>query len=1021
MTSIDDHCEAETARAPMKFGNIVSSAAEFLEDLAEGFAGLFGGNARSYVDLETAVGSNILVSNDGAMMSLLRMNGSTRMVGEAEFLDIVSGLSVALSSSMKKKGHVIQVSFSNDGAGESLQVALNGQFSGMKRAADKLDLALDDVLADRRKIVHRNCSMEMCTIALWTTRSVVPEAEWKDERKKELEEIKGQLVGKDSQSQSVVARVLIDPHVSFVKAVMIELDKRKIDVEALNKHDAVHAIRKMVDPEFTSEDWKPILPGDPYRVRIGDFASCDPSFMMIPDLQSQIIPRPPVAQSFRTVQVGDRIYTPICVYEAPKSKLPFPELLSRMRTTGIPWRIMFTIAGGGLSEKASAMMAADNLRLGSPSNRQQADEFRKLRKREELGDAIVSFRMMATTWAGAGEYTRLSENTSRLSRSIQSWGGADVTEVTGNPLSGLFSTVPGITLSSVAPAAVAPFEDALSFLPWHRPASPWGVGSIPLRTPDGKLFPYRAYSSLQDAWISLIFGPMGSGKSVTMNTLHQGLLLDDTNESIPYIRILEIGRSSEGFVKMTQQALPSDKQHVAQYHRIKNTGDFAWNMFDTLIGQRRPSSDKLAFIVNLLTLLATPLGASKPEDGIDGIAQMSVDLAYRRLGDSNEGAPRNYSRHMDPIVDRVIDQYGGLDLPDQCSWWQVVDALAKKGEYRIASLAQRFAVPTLQDIVRETQSSQVTGFYTGSTATNESISKYFQRKILEAIEQFPMLSNPTRFDLEDCPIVSLDLNDVVIKGSEQAKRQTAIMYLVGMRILCQDFYLGDDLIDEISDDYKDFYRARVKQLRRVKKRLCADEFNRLATSAPSAVSMVEQTIREGRKWQIEVMLASQLWEDFSDEMVKLATTIFILKAPETGLSDLCSKFGFNETEEYVIGNRLMGPTKDGANLVLRMSTKRGRFTHLVTNSIGATEMWASSSTAEEVSVRDALYREYPRQHHALVRRALGDRFPGGLKSEIENRLSQRTVSGMGRQKSPIDEVLAEVRVDIERRLAVADG
>jgi len=155
ITLIDDHCEVETAKAPMKFGNIVSAAAEFLEDLAEGFAGLFGGNARSYVDLETAVGSNILVSNDGAMMSLLRMNGSTRMVGEAEFLDIVSGLSVALSSSMKKKGHVIQVSFSNDGAGESLQVALNGQFSGMKRAADKLDLALDDVLADRRKIVHK--------------------------------------------------------------------------------------------------------------------------------------------------------------------------------------------------------------------------------------------------------------------------------------------------------------------------------------------------------------------------------------------------------------------------------------------------------------------------------------------------------------------------------------------------------------------------------------------------------------------------------------------------------------------------------------------------------------------------------------------------------------------------------------------------------------------------------------------------------------------------------------------------
>lgn len=41
-------------------------------------------------------------------------------------------------------------------------------------------------------------------------------------------------------------------------------------------------------------------------------------------------------------------------------------------------------------------------------------------------------------------------------------------------------------------------------LPIFRPASPWSQGSILLRTPDGKLFPYMPFSNQQTSVITIM-------------------------------------------------------------------------------------------------------------------------------------------------------------------------------------------------------------------------------------------------------------------------------------------------------------------------------------------------------------------------------------------------------------------------------------------------------------------------------------------------------------------------------------
>src|SRR5580704_13402001 len=68
----------------------------------------------SYCDLETAEDEHTLVARDGSLISVIRVFGVTRLVGQEEFTAIHQGLTQSLQATMKRPGHVLQVYFSYD-------------------------------------------------------------------------------------------------------------------------------------------------------------------------------------------------------------------------------------------------------------------------------------------------------------------------------------------------------------------------------------------------------------------------------------------------------------------------------------------------------------------------------------------------------------------------------------------------------------------------------------------------------------------------------------------------------------------------------------------------------------------------------------------------------------------------------------------------------------------------------------------------------------------------------------------
>ena len=692
-----------------------------------------------------------------------------------------------------------------------------------------------------------------------------------------------------------------------------------------------------------------------------------------------------------------------------------------MQATNFLGAVSFLIEGNGLSGVTGLKDAlASMLGPTNAENRQIKDAIKGLRLlQNEGGEVITRIRVSFATWAPSDNITLLDERISQLQRSVESWGYCGVTDTAGDPLSANFSSVLGLDIASTAPAGTPPLRDALYMLPWNRDASPWQRGSVLFRTPDGRPWQYEPGSSLQSTFIDLIFAPPGYAKSVFLNSTNLALCLSPTATSgsggakLPRIAIIDVGPSSSGLISLVKEALPIDRRHEAQYRRLRMIKEHAINPFDTQLGCRTPMPLERAFLVNFLSIIGTPVGEEKPPAGLSDLAGMVVDELYEEFSDfSRKGNPRLYTYGEEPAVDEAIQKHD-IQLDIEPTWWSIVDALFNKGDRHHASLAQRHAVPRLEDLSIVVRKSQIMDVYgNAKTGNNESLIDVFQRMISAGLREYPILTLPTKFDIGESRIVSLDIDEAAPRGGGPADKQTALVYMLARFVLARDFYLNEEVISLIPDTYKKYHGARIKNLRETPKKIVMDEFHRTKSSA-MVREQVMIDLREGRKWGVHVALASQLVEDFDDAMVDVATGVWIMGAgTDRAAKKTAEIFGLSNSAYNVVKKQLNGPGPKGAPFLALLNLKDGRHEHLLVNTLGPMELWSFSTTAEDAALRNRLYQELGPNE---ARKRLAKRFPGGsAKSEIERRIAK--LSELGKSAGDegdgiIEELVNELKKD----------
>ncbi len=715
----------------------------------------------SFIRLETADDATTLVAEDGSLVTLLRIDGSRLLIGDEEYRYLVEAATTKIGSRFDQPGYAMQLFFSRDPARSKQQIEDMVQPSAASVAAMDLDLA--DLMRERTRHLSHYIVKEEYYAALWTRPSALTKADM--ERAGKSVRDRKWVVATDAQFPYAGLEPLRTRHRSFVSGILTTFEDLSVKAEELEVHDALSAIRNNIYPENAHDKWRACLPGDPIPPR-APRSETDMSDILWPPLRQQLISAGAKTISDHIVKIGRKLWAGCDMTLGPMDPSPFPLLMNRLFEANVPFRISYLIEGGGIQGSSLKKTVASVLAVTNAQNRSIKNSLMQL-SAYARGQPVVRLRISLATWANEGEEELLEDRLSTVIQATEAWGYTQVSTLTGDPLDCVMSSALGISCASTAPAAVAPLSEVFKLIPWQRPSSPFDVGSIMLRTPDGKVWPYMTGSSLTTTWFDLIFAQPGAGKSVLMNTLNLGTCLGPGLSKLPFVAIVDIGPSSAGLISMIKEALPHNRKHEAAHYRWQMSPQYAVNPFDTQMGCRAPLMDERAYLIELMTLLTTPPGQDKPYDGMQQLCGLVVDEMYRWRADNEANAePRPYLPRLDPEIDEALSKYN-VHLPTDPYWWDVVDKFYELEEFHLATLAQRHAVPILGDAITAARRPQIRSLLedTQIGSSSESVINAFERMITSAVREYPILSAVTKFDIAGARVCALERLDRLVTAS----------------------------------------------------------------------------------------------------------------------------------------------------------------------------------------------------------------------------------------------------------------
>lgn len=948
----------------------------------------------SFIHLETMENESTLVSTDGSLISYVKVEGSKQIIGDTEYENIVKSANIKIGARFDRVGHAMQIYFVRDPA--RIRQTLDKQINGSRQTAIATGMDLEDLFDEKVAHLERFLTHEEQYFVLWTRPSALSKSEFKRAGETAKEKGKTWFNAPNSQFPYGVLDPLKTRHKSFIGAMMTAFDEMSIECKLLEVHDALNAIRSNMFPDRANEEWRACLPGDPIPPRAPQ-STVDMSDILWPNLPNQITAGDAKVLGKSVVRIGNLLWAGADMTLGPMDSTPFPILLNRLVEADIPFRISFLIEGGGASQVAMRTFAATMMGPTNAGNKPIKYSLESLTTLAR-SEPVVKIRISFATWCKIEEKDKILDRLSVLLQSFESWGYCQVSEYSGDPLDCVMSSAMGVHCAGTAPSGIAPMIEVMRLLPWQRPSSPFENGAMIFRTPDGKIWPYQTGTNITTTWFDLIFAQPGGGKSVLLNTLNFGTCITPGLSKLPYVAVIDVGPSSSGLISLIKEALPLSRQHEASYFRLQMSHQYAINPFDTQLGCRNPLPDERSFLVELLTLLTTPPGYDKPYDGMQQLCGLVVDEMFRWRDDGASNAEaRPYLPRLEMEIDAAIQKFN-VHLPSDPFWWDIVDKMFELEQPHLANIAQRHAVPTLNDAITASRKPQIRSLLeeTSVGVSSENVIGAFERMITSAIREYPILSSVTQFDIADTRLCSLDLMDVAPQGDEAADRQTSIMYMLARHALVRAWWTSADSLQNIPEKFREWHSLRLQDIGETPKRLNFDEFHRTSRSKSVRAQCIRD-VREGRKRGVQIVLTSQLIDDFDKDMVDLATGVWILGTAisDKAVQDVVNRFGLSDTAKHIMRYKLTGPKSIGAPALIVIGSTSGRYEQHIYNTLGPIELWAFSTSAEDVSIRNRLYSILGA---ARARQMLAMKFPGGsARNEIRRRVLSNAESGDTRQ------------------------
>lgn len=937
----------------------------------------------------------IMVTQSGDYVTAFEVAGSYRESDESlpkDKPDAWQGrlerMTETLTAHYRHHGHKISLVHECDPGGGRSEVRrlLAPQYRSLTRTGLNLKYLLDEQMEKLAPWVNRERTWLVC----YTGRGVLTGHELKDENERLSELVKASPEAAFGQNPALIALVGLkirhDAFLSQVERAFGDSGKGVL-MRRIDAHEAGRVLRAQTDPKTNSEHWQPLLPDDPIMPR-GERQGEDSTVFLAPWLNFQVMGADVQQIRNNLLEINGVWHGTLAVNLGPQK----PQSFARLRELvprSVPWRVRMDLMPGGM-RRLGLKQGVLGFAEWVPGLKPIFQSVTLLAAREQL-EPVCVMTITAATWGDSPE--AVTRNLTLLRQAFDSWGVCGVTQTFGDPVRAWVSTLTASSTGSGPCLLYPPLSEALNLMPLSRPASAWDEdGNALFPTPDGKIMAVGLATPKQTKLTNLVAGDSGGGKSVLLNRLTT-IMATSAQQQLPWAAMIDKGLSSQGMVSLLRAALPQERQDEVLSIILRNDSKFCRNLFDIQLGLRTPLEYESEFVENMLTALCIDPASGEPPNGKDTpvILRRLVSEAFTTARE----VPRRYEPGLAPEVDAALENAGVWenhpDFRENCSWYEVCDLLQDVGRTREAQLAQFQAVPELADMAPLLSSEDLKSDF-GSIqrdGSSELLITYLARCLRDACSQYRMFAGRTCFMISPkARIITVDLQHVAGNKSKAGHLQTGIMYVFAGHLSGGDFVLPqyqEELFAGLHLRWHALHRARVEQLDQEVKTKVYDELHN-AKDAPFIFPMLETADREQRKHGVRTVLSSQYFRDYPDAIRRSANSVYMVAVDPDDEVALQERFHVPAVTLRRFSRMGSGPSADGSGVpFLGIFKIKGGSTlaHIMKNTVGPQELWALSTTPEDMALRRTLEKDVGDD---TARRILGSHFPGGSAAKmIEHR------------------------------------
>lgn len=865
---------------------------------------------------------------------------------------------MTLGPMMQRPGILIEFSFTRDP--DRAQEMLNACLAPSKKTAKNIGLDADPLFNDTIAKMLEYVAYEGGLISFKTSINALSPSEKKRVLAKRKENTKGWITAQTGSNPDLeVGLTLAKYHRSvtrqFEKAAGVFWNIKKLTVA-----EAVWRLRSETCPDLTPKAWKAILWGDRLPVLWPDIKDdADVSHLIPPSIGMQMFPQRAYSTEDRSVvQIGKRFIAPMVFHYLPQHLTQFNDLFNAVDAS-VPFRYTISIESGSDSHKGSVLNKkrfAQLFALTNSANKDIVDSADYLLDKMDKKIPWVSITAQMVTWGDSLDEAR--ERKVQLAAEVATWGGPELREAADYPFGVLMDSLPGVSITKETRRHFYSLDDALRLIPGDRPTGAWDTGGFLLRSIDGKLLPYESFSKQQTTWNNLFFGVPGTGKSVFVLYKLLCSCFADGLTDLPLQTLLDIGHSCEGYIDLLHAILPPEKKYQAVLVVLENSGKMQINPFDLPLGYAKPPQEEAQYINNFMESLVTPSEGTCEEL----LADAAIMLA-RRMYEYAIEKPEQYSKFRSGEIETLIDD-GTITVHKDPYWHEVRDELFKVGKLELAQIAHREAMPNLRMAVKVIVEDEelISSYGHEKLANGAPVLDTLKRMISESVDNYKILAGPSTFDFGGARVVAFNLRQVAGNESPKMVKQTRIMYALAKKAGAGGYFSSDSSLYAVPPLYADFHRKRYENLTSQPKEITYEEFHVPASMVTSdgrkstIVRAVENEEKTGRKSSVGINAVSQDIEDFSELMIKNASSVFVLFAGDEITQQLLkTRYGLSDDVVERMESHLRGPTRDGAPVYAIHRIKgRGKVVQAGLLTLGPMMMWALCSTEEDVKLRRAL-------------------------------------------------------------------